>query len=316
MIIRDCTNDRVVIDAAAKINLFLEVLRRREDGFHEINSAFQAVSLYDRLDFRRTEKPGCQLSIEGSPALPADSTNLVTRAFEAIGRKFDLNHGLTCKLTKNIPLAAGLGGGSADAAATLLACNILFELNLTIGDLARIGAQVGSDVPFFFSNGQALVTGRGEIVEPVELPTDYEVLLMNPGMPVDTAEAYAELRMGLTNSRHPFTLPYCRSFEELVNSLESSGNDFEKTQLKRYPELGQVREILLDCGARLTRLSGSGPTVFGVYQIAPELDEVIRLIRRDWFFCSVRPVRFDSDANHEPEGGDFGDYRNPGHLER
>jgi len=233
-----------------------------------------------------------------------------------MARRFGLKHGLSVELTKRIPLAAGLGGGSADAAATIIAYNLLNHLDLTYEEMARIGALIGSDVPFFFSNGQALVTGRGEIVEPVELPTDYAILLVNPGIPVSTAEAYADLRMGLTNSRHPFSLPYCRSFEEFVECLDSSGNDFEKTQLKRCPDLGRIRNVLLDCGARLVRLSGSGPTVFGVYHIAPELEEVIRLIRNDWFCCSVRPVRFDSDNNHEPEGGGFGDYRNPGHLER
>ncbi|MBU0984586.1 MAG: 4-(cytidine 5'-diphospho)-2-C-methyl-D-erythritol kinase, partial [candidate division Zixibacteria bacterium] len=205
----------VVIGAPAKVNLFLEVLSRREDGYHDINSLFQAVSLFDRLRIRRLPaESGVRLSLDGPDSVPTDERNLVCRAYNLMRDRFDLQDGLEVDLEKNIPVAAGLAGGSADAAATILACSVLFDLQLEYTDMALLGQEIGSDVPFFFSRGQALVTGRGEQITATNFPTDYWLVLVTPNLHISTAESYARLRTGLTKSRVPFTLEGCRTSEE------------------------------------------------------------------------------------------------------
>jgi len=277
MLIRQLAHDRLEIRAPAKVNLFLEVLNRRPDGYHNINSLFQAVSLYDRLEFAVTDRPEVSVDLTGSAPgeqVPTGEDNLICRAYQLMKREFDLTRGLRVVLDKQIPVAAGLGGGSADGAAAIMACNRLFELGLSRARMAQLSSEIGSDLPFFFSGGQALVSGRGEVVTPVELPTDYSMVLVNPGHEVPTAEAYRRLKMDLTNNRRAFTLPPCRDVREFIAALRKTGNDFEQVLGASYPDLDRIRDVLLQAGAVLTRLSGSGPTVFAVFidRPAPEGD--------------------------------------------
>jgi len=292
MIIRERTASAIMIDAAAKVNLFLEVLHRRRDGFHEINSLFQAISLFDSLEVTHASNSDFALEIVGNERLEADETNLVTRAHRLMRDRYDAVGGLSVKLTKRIPMAAGLGGGSADASAMILACNELFGLNRDRAELAQVAAEIGSDCPFFFSDGQAIVSGRGDHMKPASVPVGYELVLITPGFGVSTAEAYADLRMGLTSSRDPFSLAYCRTLEELVEALQMSGNDFERTLFEKYPELIEIRDFLTDHGAQVVRLSGSGPTMFGVFERAPELERLRRFSRKDWSLCSAQSILF------------------------
>ncbi|MEW6412465.1 MAG: 4-(cytidine 5'-diphospho)-2-C-methyl-D-erythritol kinase [Candidatus Zixiibacteriota bacterium] len=297
MFIKDETDNSIVIDAPAKINLFLEVMNRREDGYHDINSVFQAVSLYDRLEFTISARPGIKISLTGDIELSTGEDNLIARAYRMISEEFGVDRGLEVVLEKNIPVAAGLGGGSADGAATILACNRLFKLNLSAGSMGRLSERIGSDMPFFFTRGQALVTGRGDIIEEIELPTDYWVVLVNPGWEISTAAAYHALKRGLTRSKNPFNLAACPRAEELVRLLNLSGNDFEKVHLKSYPELGRIQEGLLRSGASLARMTGSGPTFFGIFNSAPEIREGATLRQGSWQLFTVLPVTFASQGN-------------------
>lgn len=284
----------LVLGAPAKINLYLQVLRKRDDGFHDINSLFQAVSLFDRLTVRRSESEGLQLrrvdtsSVETD--LPLDESNIITRAYNLMADRHKRVSGLAIALEKNIPVAAGLAGGSSDAAATIAACNELFELGLTRSDMATLGLEIGSDIPFFFSRGQAIVTGRGENVREIDCATDYWLMLVTPRLSVSTAEAYRRLRMGLTNPKQAFSLGSHRPVEKLVKSLALAGNDFEEIQFMSYPELSGIRDRLLDTGALLARMSGSGPTVFGVYPEQPAGLESALLREGDWHVSTVRPI--------------------------
>ncbi|MCK4460658.1 MAG: 4-(cytidine 5'-diphospho)-2-C-methyl-D-erythritol kinase [candidate division Zixibacteria bacterium] len=283
-------SDRLRIKAPAKVNLFLEVLGKRPDGYHDINSLFQAVSLYDELTFSITDKPGVMIELTGDTSLPTGDDNLVSRAYTIMRSNFNLPHGLLVNLDKQIPVAAGLGGGSADAAATIIACNLLFDLNLSRTQLARLALEVGSDLPFFFSGGQALVGGRGEVVKSSDYPTNYMLVLVTPGQPVSTAEAYDLLKMDLTKPKVPFTLPPCRDINEFIVALHVTGNDFEDVLGASYPDSVRIRDVLLQAGAVLTRLSGSGPTMFGLFVDAPELGRDATCDWDCWRLFTVKPI--------------------------
>lgn len=290
MLIREQTEDAVIVDTPAKVNLFLEVLGRRPDGYHNINSLFQAVSLFDRLTCQVSASGGIRLSVAGADDLSSGSDNLVWRAYELLRKTFSLKRGLRIKLEKRIPVAAGLAGGSSDAAATILACNVLFELGLTYVEMARLGLQLGSDVPFFFFSGQALVRGRGELVEPTAYPTDYWLVLATPRLSISTSEAYASLKRGLTNPKNPFKLGRCEGAEAFVERLCLTRNDFEAGHLGAYPELIGIQGWLLGNGARLARMSGSGPTLFGLFVDDPQQEGHRLIAGGNWQSCTVQPI--------------------------
>jgi len=291
MFVKRISDDELIIGAPAKINLYLRVLGKRPDGYHDIDSLFQAVSLFDRLRFRRRHgNPEVALRITNGVNLTVGPSNLICRAFELMRKQYGLTEGLEIELEKNIPIAAGLAGGSTDGAAAILACNLLFGLGLSFSEMGTISLAIGSDLPFFFSHGQAHVTGRGERVREVVCPTDYWVLLVTPNVEVSTAESYARLRIPLTKSRAPFSLRRWKTPKGLVGFLRKTGNDFEEVQLESFPDLGKIKAGLINNGAMLARLSGSGPTVFGIYEEAPETEHGRLLGCDDWKESLVRPV--------------------------
>ncbi len=282
----------MVVGAPAKVNLDLKVLGLRPDGYHDIDSIFQAVSLFDRLRFTRTEEPsGCSLALSKPADLPTDESNLVNRAFRLMREVFSLPGGLQVELDKNIPIAAGLGGGSADGAATILACRILYDLPLSFSEMADYSLRIGSDLPFFFTGGQAHVTGRGDEMAEIELPTDYWLVLVTPNLAISTAEAYAALRLPLTRSTANRSLRCWETLDSLVKWLADTGNDFESVQCRAFPELRSIKNGLSDSGALLARMSGSGPTVFGIYQEVPDIDGDRVFGRSGWDISTVRPIR-------------------------
>jgi len=299
--------DSLMVGTPAKVNLFLEVLNRREDGYHNINSLFQAVSLFDRIKFIRKTEPGINLTVENCPDLPTDENNLVVKACRLMQKEFGFDSGMEINLQKNIPVAAGLGGGSADGAAAILACNILFDLDLNLKEMALLGLQIGSDIPFFFSGGQALVTGRGEIITETEFPTDYWLVLITPNIAVSTAESYAALKIGLTMAKNPINLKPCRNVIEFVESLKTSVNNFEEAHLLSYPELAGIKDDLLKRNALLVRMSGSGATMFGIFKEVAEEWTNNRIFKQgDWQINVVRPITLP--LKNMGKGGSGGDY--------
>jgi 4-diphosphocytidyl-2-C-methyl-D-erythritol kinase len=291
MFVKEVTSDLVVIDTPAKVNLFLQVLNRREDGYHNINSLFQAVSLFDRIRFRRLDEPHLRLELTNKSDLTSGNDNLISQAFESLKRDFNFTGGIEVQLEKNIPIAAGLGGGSSDAAATILATNILFGLGLEWDELAQWSLRIGSDVPFFFSSGQALVTGRGEIIEEIDIPKDYWLILVTPDLRLSTAAGYAALRRDLTKSVPAFRFLGCRDLKALTRTLHKAANDFESVQFETYSILDSIRKMLSEGGASLIRMSGSGPTVFGLFDNSPSLESTWLHDRGEmWHVCTVRPL--------------------------
>jgi 4-diphosphocytidyl-2-C-methyl-D-erythritol kinase len=261
----------VRIEAPAKINLFLRVLGRRPDGYHDVYSLVQTVSLFDVLTFTRAES-GISLNCD-SNEVPCDERNLVWKAAVLLDREIGLPEGVSIALEKRIPVGAGLGGGSSDAAATLKGLNHLFKLGLQSLELAALAEKLGSDVTLFFSTGQCLITGRGEVVETVKLPTDYSVLLILPDFPISTAWAYRQLRFPLTRriARPTFMIENTDS-RRFYKSLTDIGNDFVDIIVHEHPQVETVMSRLRLAGASVVQLSGSGSAFFGLFEREPDVD--------------------------------------------
>ena len=251
------------IRSYAKINWALDVLFKRPDGYHQIRTIFQTVSLYDRLRITGTDR---NIEIVCNDArVPCDETNLAHKAAALLREATDTSKGARIEIEKNIPVAAGLGGGSSNAAVTLLALGKLWEVELEEREIMEMAARLGSDVPFFLTGGTALGIGRGEEVSPIEQARSDHLLLVNPGFAVSTRDAYENLSRLTTSeasSRIPFTLRAARGIRELP--LEAS-NDLEEVVLGVHPEIAEVKRRLVSLGARHALMSGSGATVFGVF---------------------------------------------------
>ena len=287
MLIKNITNDTLEILAPAKINLFLQVLNKRPDGFHNVNSLMQAITLFDRITFTKTKNPDCTIESVGSNQQISD--NLIGKAFELIKCRFGLTGGIRVTLEKNIPIAAGLGGGSSDCAAAIAALNKLFELHLEKDEMSKLGAELGSDVPFFFTKGQALAGGRGEIVTETAFPMDYKIVLISPELSLSTKEGYADLKMDLTSHVAPYNLKKHNELRDFFEALLETGNDFERVQIGKHPELGVIIEKLANCGAVICRMSGSGPTIFGVFSKRIETERVCANNFAGCHLCTVEP---------------------------
>lgn len=277
MILLNKTEESCVLRTPAKVNLFLHVLNRRPDGYHNLSSLFQAVSLFDELVVTRTAEPGCRIDIVGAPDLSTGDDNLISRAFRLLAERYQIDGGVAVRLTKRIPMQAGLGGGSSDAAAMMAAAVLLFDLKVPYDELARLGLEVGSDVPFFFHSGQGFVTGRGEVVEPTAFPLNYRIVLVKPPISVSTGPAFHALKRGLTFPESAVKFLPDGTIAGFFASLLAVRNDFEEAHLKSFPELGRVKDGLLRHGAQVARLTGSGPTFFGLFPKEaepPDLDEL------------------------------------------
>jgi 4-diphosphocytidyl-2-C-methyl-D-erythritol kinase len=257
----------LTLKAPAKINLFLRILHRRSDGYHEIESVMQKIALFDILYISR-QGENISLSCPGSQ-VPENRENIVYKAADIFFSATGIAPGVQIVLEKNIPIAAGLGGGSSDAAAVLLGLNNLLEADLELEHLRDIGLQLGADVPFFVQDYSAAVaTGIGECLQKVEPIRDYWILLVNPGFAVSTKWVYENFP--LTSNSNPFILARGRKmpsdFHEVPPGFfEELGNDLEAVTISHYPEIGDIKKELKELGAAAVLMSGSGPTVFGLF---------------------------------------------------
>lgn len=259
----------VTVLAPAKVNLILRVLDRRPDGYHNLWSLMQTVQLEDELALSLNENHSTITLRCDEPSLKTDSSNLVCRAAAAVLETSGRTVGLDIVLAKRIPMGAGLGGGSSDAAATIAGLNRLLNLGWSTEKMAHVGQTLGSDVPFFFFAPSAIVEGRGERVAPVQIKGNRWVVLVNPGFPVETKWAYRQVSVGRTG-----VLPLSNVHAALGKAsdlvweevLQAAENDFEAMVFKTYPVLHRIKQKLLAKGAEAALLSGSGATVFGVFR--------------------------------------------------
>jgi 4-diphosphocytidyl-2-C-methyl-D-erythritol kinase len=281
------------VRAFAKINLGLKIVAKRPDGYHEIRTIYQAVSLADCLEISlAARRRGTHLECD-DPAIPADRTNLVHRAAELWKRARKFRGGIQVRLLKSIPAGSGLGGASSDAAATLLGLERLTGDRLSAPERFQLAARLGSDVPFFLWGGRCLGTGRGEEVYPLwDLPRRY-CLIVFPGFAVSTSGAYraAGRRLGLTESPRVSKIVGFGARPHF--SLESWGpaeNDFEQVVFARWPELARLKRQLVRAGAEIASLTGSGSALFGLFDSPRTLARAAGLIPRGWKPYSTRTL--------------------------
>ncbi len=255
--------------APAKINLVLRILDRRTDGYHNLWSLMQTVQVEDEITLALTgAHSGVTLRCD-EPSLKTDDSNLVSRAAVAVMAQSGRTGGLDITLAKRIPMGAGLGGGSSDAAATIIGLNQLFNLGWSAEQMAHIGQTLGSDVSFFFFAPSATVAGRGEQVAPIRIKGTRWVVLVNPGFPVETKWAYQQLtanRAGVVPLSQSHAMLEQASELGWEQVLEAAENDFEGPVFKAYPLLQEIKHRLLALEADVALLSGSGATVFGVFR--------------------------------------------------
>lgn len=259
-------NERTItVRAHAKVNLFLSVVGRRPDGYHELESVMQQLALHDELAFSPAA-PGISLAVEGDPDVPADERNLVFRAAALLAEAAGIEPAVGIALRKRVPSSAGLGGGSADAAATLAALNRMWGLGWPLPRLMELAARIGSDVPFALLGGTALARGRGEILESLPSPGRLGVLLVKPPFGVSTAAVYAgydEQGFPPGPDASPLVEALRAGRADLVPGLLY--NDLEKVTLAMHPVLSRLKERMLTAGAAGALMAGSGPTLFGLF---------------------------------------------------
>ncbi|WP_286082433.1 4-(cytidine 5'-diphospho)-2-C-methyl-D-erythritol kinase [Parablautia intestinalis] len=261
--------NQVTRKAYAKINLGLDVLRRRPDGYHEVKMVMQTVGIFDTLTFRKGQGkeglPDISLSVD-SKELPCDKGNLIYRAAELIMETYGVKESVDITLKKNIPIAAGMAGGSSDAAAVFHGLNKLFGLSMSLQDMQKLGVKIGADVPYCIMGGTALSEGIGEILTPVAAPPSASLLIAKPDINVSTKFVYENLHAD-TLKEHPDIDGMVKALQE--GSLEGitgrMGNVLETVTIKKYPVIRQIKDIMIANGAENALMSGSGPTVFGIY---------------------------------------------------
>ena len=260
----------ITLKSYGKINLGLDVLYKREDGYHEINTIMQQIDLCDTLIIKEN-KEGLVLK-SNSKDLPLDSTNLIYIAWKKIQEKTGINKGIEVILDKKIPIAAGLAGGSSNAAAILKGLNELWDLGFDEKDLREIGVEIGADVPFCIMGGTALAKGIGEELTKLRPFKDKDLLLVNPGLAISTAEVYKSLN--LKEKRRVNMEEIIQSIEkDDLNSLTKSiVNVMEEVVIRKNPIISEIKEDLIEYGALGSLMSGSGPTVFGLFDDKEKLN--------------------------------------------
>lgn len=259
------SNNDISLKALAKINLGLDVVRRREDGYHEVRMIMQTIQLYDRLDIKRTQEPGIQIQTNLS-FLHVNENNLIYKAAKLLMDEFSITDGVSVKLDKRIPVAAGMAGGSTDAAAMLIGVNRLFSLGLTKRQLMERGVQIGADVPYCIMRGTALAEGIGEALSPLPPMVKCPVLIAKPSISVSTKFVYQNLKLDDTTI-HP-------DIDRLIDDIKAKnlhdiaahmGNVLETVTIPNYPVIDEIKKHMLSNGAVGAMMSGSGPTVFGLF---------------------------------------------------
>ncbi|WP_062515806.1 4-(cytidine 5'-diphospho)-2-C-methyl-D-erythritol kinase [Halobacillus sp. KGW1] len=256
---------QILEKAPAKINLSLDVLYKRPDGFHEVEMVMTTVDLADRIELTLLSEPVIKVESE-SRFVPNDERNLAYRAAKLLQDRFKVNKGVNIFIEKNIPVAAGLAGGSSDAAAVLRGVNRMWGLGLSDDELAELGAEIGSDVSFCVYGGTALATGRGEQIRFLPAPPPCWVVLSKPTIGVSTQTVYQGLNV--SQAEHPDTEAMVRALQEedYEGICANVGNTLEGVTLKLHEEVGQIKEQMRQAGADAVLMSGSGPTVFSLVE--------------------------------------------------
>lgn len=284
--------------AMAKINLGLDIIGKREDGYHEVRMIMQTIRMYDVLEIRKKSSPGISLSTN-LPYIPCDERNLVYKAAKILMDEFHVEEGLSMKLTKSVPVAAGMAGGSSDAAAAFVGVNRLFHLGLSQEELMKRAVQVGADVPYCVMRGTALAEGIGEkLTRLPDLPGCY-ILIGKPGINVSTRTAYENLDLNEIR-RRPDIDGMIRDIKnkDLYSMTDKMENVFEPGIMEKYPVIREIRDLMEKQGALKAMMSGSGPTVFGIFDDAGKMQNAARALKKSGLAKTVFATR-----TYKPGGG-------------
>ena len=281
--------ESITLKAPAKVNLRLDVLRRRPDGYHDLRMIMQRIDLCDEVRIALSDGAGIRVTC-GKQGVPDGAGNIAWKAAEALLAESERQSGIDIHITKNVPVAAGLGGGSSDCAAVLTGLNDLLGLGLGMERLMEIGVKLGADVPFFIYKQTALAEGIGEKLSPVTVPGDMWLVLVNPNVHVSTAWVYQNLQ--LTSDRELTIMP--SSYENIADVCAILANDLEAVTIKRFPVIREIKEQLLQAGACGALMSGSGPTVFGLFVDEAGARKAAGELARNggWFVTAVRTLTF------------------------
>ncbi|MFH1994848.1 MAG: 4-(cytidine 5'-diphospho)-2-C-methyl-D-erythritol kinase [Nitrospinota bacterium] len=253
---------QISIGSPAKINLWLQVTGKMPDNYHSLCTIFQMIDLCDRITLTERDEG---ITIKSNGNIPADNRNLAHKAASLIFNKYGLSGGVEIEIDKHIPVAAGLGGGSSNAASTIIGLKQLFSLDIPPEEMLELGREIGSDVPFFLSGyTSALGKGRGEILAKIDIEDDFYILLVNPRIEVSTAWAYANL--SLTKAVNAYRIDKFMSKVSLKQIVPGLRNDLETAVIGRHPIIGEIKERLVELGAMGAAMSGSGSTLFGIFQ--------------------------------------------------
>lgn len=257
--------DSTWINAPAKINIGLDVIRRREDGYHEVKMIMQSIRLFDRLTLTKSSTPGIHLTTN-LRFLPVNEDNLVYKSAKLLMDEFGIDEGLEIRLDKRIPVAAGMAGGSTDAASCMLAINHLYNLGLSKRQLMKRGVRLGADIPYCILKGTALAEGIGEKLSTIPQTPDCYILIAKPGIHVSTKFVYSNLVLD-ENTPHPDIdcMIAAMKKRDLYSLCEHMGNILETVTIPAHPEIAKIKKCILENGAIGSLMSGSGPTVFGIF---------------------------------------------------
>ena len=279
------------LKARAKINLGLDVVRKREDGYHEVRMIMQMINLYDKITLRKKTEPGITVTANLS-YLPVNEDNLVYRAAKLLMDEFQVDGGLEIELQKYIPVAAGMAGGSTDAAAVMVGVNRIFQLGLNKKQLMERGVKIGADVPFCIMRGTALAEGIGEELTPLPAMPHCSLVIAKPKIHVSTKFVYGNLKVREL-TEHPDIDGQVQALRE--NDLEQlvarMGNVLETVTIPAYPVIDEIKHTMMRYGAMGAMMSGSGPTVFGIFEKEDKAQEVCRLLKKDKAAKQVYLVR-------------------------
>ncbi len=274
----------LTLKAPAKINLYLKILNKRPDGYHDIETVFERIDLYDTIKLRPLDKDIVVLC--DNPQVPCDSRNLVHRVAAVLKESYGISSGVEITLNKKIPVAAGLGGASSDCAACLRGLNELWGLKLKKDDIFDIGSRIGADVAFFLMDtGRAIGRGKGEILEPLPKGEKFWYLLVNPGFEALAKDAYSALNFGLTHAGNNSKIDVHSLRKIRFNDLGGFlFNSLEAPVEKKHKEVSEVKSEIIKAGLKLSLMSGSGPTVYGIAESREKALEVKKrlLLREGW----------------------------------
>jgi 4-diphosphocytidyl-2-C-methyl-D-erythritol kinase len=286
----------------AKVNFGLRILGKRSDGYHAIQTLLQMCDLYDRLTFRANDEGNIRLRCTPS-TLATDDRNLVVRAAKLLQYTMQVQQGVEIILNKYIPIAAGLGGGSSDAATTLLVLNRVWKLDCPLPTLHRLAAQLGSDVPFFLDGPTAVAEGRGEILSPISPSPPLTGILLNPGFGVSAAWAYGQFNgQSLATDLTISSILQALKNQDLLLLAEVMVNDLEPGVVAAYPVIRQAQEALRAIGALVTFMSGSGPTVGGLFPPSVDLQAAVTALRKRSAWTAIPFTTLSKSSHPELQG--------------